>query len=193
MIMDINLIIDKINKETRSSIEQNLKTFIVQVNTNNEVIKMLNNVLKELPEYKNLQKKYDLLLKINKDLEEKIKLKKETKNITLTVEPFINDKISNNIKKIENEKKSEEETEKKEEHEKTTKDYQTVKDDDNNDIECLEDEETEEESDVEKEKSIKEEGKEEKKEEIKKYRWQFDDLGVIERNYSRHFQDMFVI
>ena len=32
-----------------------------------------------------------------------------------------------------------------------------------------------------------------KKEEIKKYRWQFDDLNVIERNYSRHFQDMFVI
>ena len=31
------------------------------------------------------------------------------------------------------------------------------------------------------------------KEEIKKYRWQFDDLNVIERNYSRHFQDMFVI
>ena len=26
-----------------------------------------------------------------------------------------------------------------------------------------------------------------------KYRWQFDDLNVIERNYSRHFQDMFVI
>ena len=85
MIMDIDLVIDKINKETRSSIEQNLKTFIVQVNSNNELIKMLNNVLKELPEYKNLQKKYDLLLKINKDLEEKINLKEETKNSIFAV------------------------------------------------------------------------------------------------------------
>jgi X-linked retinitis pigmentosa GTPase regulator len=101
MIMDIDLVIDKINKETRSSIEQNLKTFIVQVNSNNELIKMLNNVLKELPEYKNLQKKYDLLLKINKDLEEKINLKEETKNITLNVEPIKNNIIVDNVKKLE--------------------------------------------------------------------------------------------
>ena len=99
--MDIDLVIDKINKETRSSIEQNLKTFIVQVNSNNELIKMLNNVLKELPEYKNLQKKYDLLLKINKDLEEKINLKEETKNITLNVEPIKNNIIVDNVKKLE--------------------------------------------------------------------------------------------
>ena len=52
MIMDIDLIIEKINKETRSSIEENLKTFIIQVNSNNEIIKMLNKVLYELPDIK---------------------------------------------------------------------------------------------------------------------------------------------
>jgi hypothetical protein len=117
MIMDIDLVINKINKETRSSIEENLKTFIVQVNNNNELIKMLNNVLKELPEYKNLQKKYDLLLKINKDLEEKIKYNQETKNITLNIEPVKNEVINNSVKKLENKDQEEETLEEEDEDE----------------------------------------------------------------------------
>ena len=36
--MNIDLIIEKINKDTRSSIEVNLKTFVTQVNENNEII-----------------------------------------------------------------------------------------------------------------------------------------------------------